>query len=151
MTGYVDDTKGIINDMQSPHPITLDQLVKTMQADAQLWGDLVHTSGGALEIPKCNYYVMYWEFNDSGIPLLKENIDTTIRLENGDRTGSIILSHDSVNDAHKTLGCWKSAQRGQQKQEMVLQETSDDYARIITTSAVSRRDNWTAYYAIYLT
>jgi hypothetical protein len=74
MTGYVDDTKGITNDMQNPNPLTLNKLVQTMQADAQLWGDLLHTSGRALESPKCNYYVMYWEFNAAGLPSLKADI-----------------------------------------------------------------------------
>jgi hypothetical protein len=31
-------------------------------------------------------------------------------------------------DAHKILGCWKSAGSDQKKQEMVLKEKSNDYA-----------------------
>jgi hypothetical protein len=52
-----------------------------MQSDAQLWGNLLHVSGGALEISKCNYYVMYWKFKPSGIPTLTININTTLRIE----------------------------------------------------------------------
>ncbi len=58
MTGFVDDTKGQTNDMSSKVPMPLAQLIARMQADAQLWGNLLHVTGGALEIPKCNYYVM---------------------------------------------------------------------------------------------
>jgi exonuclease III len=78
MTGYVDDTKGITNDMNQTHPIPVDELVAVMQADAQMWGDLLYTSGGALEIPKCNFYVMHWEFDEAGQPQLDAAINTTI-------------------------------------------------------------------------
>jgi hypothetical protein len=54
MTDFVDDTKGHTNDMASPAvAMLLAQLITQMQYDAQLWGDLLHVSGGALEIPKC--------------------------------------------------------------------------------------------------
>jgi hypothetical protein len=58
MTGFVEDTKGQRNDMTEAAPLPLRKLIDCMQADAQLWGDLLHVLGGASEIPKCNYYVM---------------------------------------------------------------------------------------------
>ncbi len=151
MAGYVDDTKCITNDMNQTHPHTVDELVATMQEDTQIWGDLLYTSGGALEIPKCNFYIMHWQFDESGLPRLDAKLDTTIQLNNGDRTESVSLRNDSVTQAHKTLGCWKSARRDQKRQEIALRERSDTYARTIMSSAVNRRDNWTAYYAIYQT
>ena len=76
MTGFVDDTKGQTNDMSSKVPMPLAQLIARMQADAQLWGNLLHVTGGALEIPKCNYYVMCWSFKPSGIPELESDVNT---------------------------------------------------------------------------
>jgi hypothetical protein len=51
MTGFVDDTKGQTNNMAAIL-MPLDQLISRMQSDAQLWGDLLHVTGGALEIRK---------------------------------------------------------------------------------------------------
>jgi hypothetical protein len=82
MTGFVDDTKGQTNDMTDSAPLPLSQLIDRMQADAQLWGGLLHVSGGALGIPKCNYYVMQWRFQPSGILTLETNVNTTLRIEN---------------------------------------------------------------------
>jgi hypothetical protein len=121
-----------------------------MQADAQLWGDLLHVTGGALEIKKCNYYIMKWNFKPSGIPELDSTVQTILHLENGDRTGSVTLTNDAITVAHKTLGTWKSAKRDQKKQIDVLTTKSNEYARSILASPVTRRDNWSAYYAIYL-
>jgi hypothetical protein len=58
MTGFVDNTKGQTNYMASKHPMPLNDLLARMQSDAQLWGDLLHVTGGALETKKCNYHEM---------------------------------------------------------------------------------------------
>jgi hypothetical protein len=47
MTGSVDDTKGQTNDLTSPQPMPLQQLIARMQSDSQLWGGLLHVSGAA--------------------------------------------------------------------------------------------------------
>jgi hypothetical protein len=65
-------------------------------------------------------------------------------LHNGDRTATVTLT------THKTLGTWKSAARDQTKQADVLQDKSDEYARTIMASPITRVDNWTSYHAIYL-
>jgi hypothetical protein len=61
MAGFVDNTKGEVNDMRMDKPLLLTTLMAQMQ-DAQLWGDLLPVSEGAIEIPKCNYYIMQWLF-----------------------------------------------------------------------------------------
>ena len=78
MTGFVDDTKGQVNDMKEKHPLPLQDLIDRMQADAQLWGDLLHVTGGALEIPKCNYYMMHWNFHPSGLLSLDAEVNTLL-------------------------------------------------------------------------
>ena len=150
MTGFVDDTKGQVNDLMEPHPMPLQELIAHMQADAQLRGDLLHVTGGALEIPKCNYYVMNWKFQSSGIPELDADVNTLLHLENGDRTSSVTLTNDAIVVAHKTLGTWKSAARDQTRQVAELQIKCNEYSRTIMASPLTRVDNWTAYYAIYL-
>jgi hypothetical protein len=32
-----------------------------MQSKAQIWEQLLYSSGGALELSKCFWYLMYWE------------------------------------------------------------------------------------------
>jgi hypothetical protein len=144
MTGFVNDTKGQVNDMASVHPIPLQSLLRCMQSDAQLWGDLLHVTGGALKIKKCNYYIMKRQFHPSGIPKLNSDLHTLLHLENGDRTGSVTLTNNAITVAHKTLGTWKSANCNQAKSIEVVTTKSDDYACTIMASPVTRGDNWMA-------
>jgi hypothetical protein len=134
MTGFVDNMKGHVNDMDSP---PLQQLIDQMQSNVQLWGNLLHVSGGALEIPKCNYYVMQWKFQPSGIPKLNADINTILHLENRDRTATITLTNDAITVAHKTLGTWKSTAQDQKKQASELELKSNGFARTIMASPIT--------------
>jgi hypothetical protein len=53
MLGFVDDTKNHVNDMMCPQPLSVAALVKLMAEDSQLWSDLLHVAGAALEFSKC--------------------------------------------------------------------------------------------------
>jgi hypothetical protein len=77
-------------------------------------------------------------------------VSTILYLENGDRTVSVTLTNDAITVAHKILGTWKSAARGQVKQEEELAVKSNEYGRGIMASTIMRVDNWTLYCAIYL-
>jgi hypothetical protein len=95
MAGFVDDTKGQTNEMRTAKPMPMETLLAQMQDDAQLWGNLLRISGGALEIPKCNYYVMQWQFNEHGKPALNKTIHTKMHLTAGNDHKHITLSNDS--------------------------------------------------------
>ena len=82
--------------------------------------------------------------------MLETNLNTTLCIENGDRTATVTLTNDAITVAHKTLGTWKSAARDQKKQFAELKLKSNEYARTIMASPINRHDNWTAYHAIYL-
>ena len=42
-----------------------------MTHDAQLWYDLLFVSGGKLELPKCGYHLVYFDFDDAGLPQMR--------------------------------------------------------------------------------
>jgi hypothetical protein len=46
MTGFADDKKGQTNNMASTYLMPLQELISQMLSDVQLWGNLLHVSGG---------------------------------------------------------------------------------------------------------
>ena len=42
-----------------------------MTEDAQLWHDLLWISGVKLELPKCGYHIIYYNFAPTGVPKIK--------------------------------------------------------------------------------
>ena len=61
MLGFVDDCSQQVNEFRSHPQPTAHRLVELMQGDAQLWNNLLWTSGGALEIPKCSFQIISTE------------------------------------------------------------------------------------------
>jgi hypothetical protein len=76
MNGFVDDSYACVNDFTNPIQ-SLALLLERATADAQLWNDLLSSSGGALEIPKCVYHLAHYRFTEAGCPVLQPSpVDT---------------------------------------------------------------------------
>ena len=74
MVGFVDDATCVTaGDPTAP----LQDLITRMQHDAQLWNDILWSSGGKLELSKCGYHTSYYIFNPDGTPVLYQEQQNT--------------------------------------------------------------------------
>ena len=55
---FVDDASLKVNRFSDTIQPTVADLAKTAEHDCQLWNDLLWSSGGALELPKCSYHAI---------------------------------------------------------------------------------------------
>jgi hypothetical protein len=149
MLGFVDDTKHHVNDMMSPRAQSVETLVSKMAQDSQLWSDLLTTSGAALELSKMYFYISSWKFEPSGKPYLDDSIQTTIPVKSPDRMLTVHVPNRSVHSARQTLGPIKCPGRDQSAQYDALLKTTNELARTIQSSAMSKREAWTAYFSFY--
>jgi hypothetical protein len=108
--GFVDDVANVFNfglaAMITAH-YSEQMIAQGMQAEAQTWERLLHSTGGALELSKCFFYVMAWKFKKDGTPMLltpDEMPDISIHLTTGTSDTLHPIAHKSTYDAHKTLG-----------------------------------------------
>ena len=53
-----------------------------MQADAQLWSDLLFRSGGHLELPKCGFHTIFYDFTPEGDPIMCHKPEQDIIIKN---------------------------------------------------------------------
>ena len=70
MIGFVDDTYSAVN-MFEDRKDRIEEILKKAQFDAQLWSDLLNSSGGALELPKVKFHVIHFGFDKEGTPVIK--------------------------------------------------------------------------------
>lgn len=152
MIGFVDDSTGqtnsFLDDVQPP----ANFIVEKMKQDAQLWNDLLWTSGGALELPKCSYHVSHYDFAMNGAPVLKGGqVGTAMVLINGDGLDTQTIPSLSAYKAHETLGHWKEPAGSQIKQRDKLTTKSNAAGTFVQCSPLNRDEAWTYYFAIYLT
>lgn len=153
MIGFVDNSTGQTNDFASNSQPTPEHLLALLRHDAQLWNDLLYTSGGALELPKCSYQYLHWIFTHKGAPILQPGrIGSELILKSGDRSSSVKIPFLSAHKAHTTkrLATGKIRPATKQNNSMSSKQKSDAASVFIQSSPLDRAEAWTYYFAIYL-
>lgn len=75
---FVDDTSLGFTD---PGLLSYTEMITRINHIAQTWERLLHFSGGSLNLSKCSWYIMYWDWV-SGRPALRpiSKTDTQVQL-----------------------------------------------------------------------
>jgi hypothetical protein len=68
--------------------------------NTQLWERLLHASGGKLELSKCKFTVMQWDFDPAGRPLLQVKIPKYTTLQS---PTAKITKQPTSNTSHPIL------------------------------------------------
>ena len=73
---------------------------------AQWWENLLHSSGGKLELSKCFYYMFHWMFDLQGAATFSpiSTFPDPIILTNSVTKEATIIEHKPCSESHKTLG-----------------------------------------------
>ena len=149
MIGFVDDCTQRVNEFQAEVQPSAGTLLNKMQSDAQKWNDLLWTSGGALEIPKCSFHLIESDWTPNGKPFLKGGTQAqAIHITNNNRALQVLQR--SNYHSHRTLGCYVNPANNMTQQKEVLQRKSDAAATILATNVLTRLDTRTYYRSMYL-
>jgi hypothetical protein len=57
---FVDDTLNGCNDAHLDMAMAFEELIAHAQACAQIWERILYSSGGALELKNCFWFMVYW-------------------------------------------------------------------------------------------
>ena len=151
--GFVDDSNEQVNEFDSNKQPSPTKLIRRMQHDAQLWNDLLWSSGGALELSKCSYHLLHWNFSLSGAPLLQDLSHTEhppLSIQTARRDQGYIIPYRNPYQAHKTLGHYKEPAGTQRAQFRHLLEKTTTMARFLRHSPINSRETRLFYTTIYL-
>lgn len=106
MAGFVDDSNGQTNCFEGDEKEdTWKVILQYAQQNAQLWTNLLHASGGALELSKCSFHLLQWSFLVSGapVPTVPDDIPDLV-ARNPQTFETHRLPMLSPFSSHKTLG-----------------------------------------------
>jgi hypothetical protein len=147
--GFVDDVNNRTNLPwnRDPQP-NMQQLMRMASQDSQLWHDILEAANQSLELTKCCYHVMEFEFKPSGKPVLVIHNQRDQLLVQDKHDNRVIIRHVPNNEATKYLGCWKAPQ-GQKQQKQSIEKKCSEYARIINCSSLTRKETKYFYEGIY--
>ena len=104
--GFVDDVRTSVKAFGN-NKITLAQLMRIATRDSQLWHDIFTASNQALELPKCGYHAIIFDFKPTGEPILVDHPLSWIILH--DPRGNMFnIQQWKTSTATKYLGAHKA-------------------------------------------
>eukprot|EP00957_Ditylum_brightwellii_P007049 533487-Ditylum_brightwellii.AAC.1 len=65
--GFVDNANNQVNEFVN-NKVTIEQLLSLIQQDSKLCSKLLWLSGGLLELSKCSYHFLHFNFKPDGSP-----------------------------------------------------------------------------------
>jgi hypothetical protein len=152
MAGFVDDSNGQVNQFEKDEQErTWELILQHAKRNSQLWTNLLHASGGALELTKCSFHLLRWCFSVSGAPVLKVPDDIPDLVACDPQTSKIHrIPMLSPYTAHKTLGHYKEPSGSQKEQTKQLQQLCLDQVSFLWKSPLTRLEAWYFYKACFI-
>jgi hypothetical protein len=148
MDAFVDDTSLGFTDSGI---LTCTEMIKTLNGIAQTWEALLSYSGGALNLQKCSWYVMFWEWIE-GQPRLRplQSSDPDVLLTQGKAPERHSIRQTSPDDATRLLGVYLSPTGDFSVHLRHLQTKAETYASRLTSPRLTATDIRTFHRAIYV-
>ena len=145
MAGYVDDNSVQVN----CHPNLRSSLIFKATHDAQLWSDILWSSGGVLEHDKCSYHYLRTDFDSNGAPVFRAGTHgDPIQIKDA-YANTTTLKQLSVYSPYKTLGTYQCPGRRQKKQTQELINRSKSLVRTLATSSCGGHAAWLFYSSVF--
>jgi Reverse transcriptase (RNA-dependent DNA polymerase) len=137
ITGFVDD---ITHWVMKHEPSTEEDICRELQEAAQWWEQLLHSSGGKLELSKCFFYIFFWKFNDEGEPYLKNANEfcEQINIIDSESGRQIHIPQRDCAKEHKTLGIMESPDGKNDAEFKRLAKLSNTHGQRVATGQLSR-------------
>ena len=137
---FVDDTALGFTDDGS---MSFEELVEQLEGMAQTWEKLLRYSGGSLNLSKCLWFVMYWDWRQ-GRPVLREQPDdsiATVSLSQGQEKTKIEIRRQRLDSSTRILGVFQNPIGDFSHHVLTLKKKADAYAIHIQTPRPTANDN----------
>jgi hypothetical protein len=150
ITGFVDDVTHwySLTDKNG----NIEDMIEDLTIAAQWWEQLLNSSGGKLELSKCFYYLIYWEYNDEGIPAMRHirNDQYKVTIKDSETNETFTIDSKSCDLSHKTLGVMECPNGNYKDEYSRLMKKSQSFAQRISQNNISRREAHVLYRTTYI-
>ena len=148
---FVDDATTMFNDAHLPTPMSLADSISTLQQQSQHWEELLATTGGALKLQKCAWWLIHWDWSlPTPQPTVLDTIAGSMQLRDSYNGDSLPIAYRNYNDAERTLGV-RLAPSGSQEAELKwLQSKAQNISTQLYCAQINRKTATIAYHSIFV-
>jgi hypothetical protein len=120
-----------------------------LQSDAQTWEKLLYTSGGKLEIPKCNFGVFDWEYDNYGRALLKLSNKSILNVQNSENNTNMQIQQMEPFESYKYVGIHIALDGNQKDQISNLSDKCRKMVTVFSQPYFNSKDSEQGFMTIY--
>jgi hypothetical protein len=145
---FVDDTSvGFTSRDDTSYSV----LISRLQEVAQTWEKLLSLSGGKLNLNKCSWYVLRWEWKN-GRPILRkiQSEDSTVALTQGDDSTPITIRQHTLAQSSRMLGVHLNPLGDFSDHLQILRKKADEFSRRILSPRLTETDVAIFHRSIYI-
>jgi hypothetical protein len=147
---FVDDTS--VGFTSTQEDLIYSDLILQLQEVAQTWERLLSLSGGKLNLSKCSWYVLRWEWKQ-GRPVIRkiQAQDPTVSLTQGDSLDPpVAIKQHSLDHSSRMLGVYMNPMGDFSDHLVVLKKKADDFSRRILSPRLTSSDISIFHRSIYI-
>ena len=154
LDGFIDDVTGWFNrmlqELRERYTIfPVADLAAGMQHDATTWQTLLDITGGKLAVAKCLYYLGHWRWVNGAPQFTSASIIGRL-IHLNDDSGNIEIPHFDAQEAHLTLGVWKSPSGNLKQQFDHLVAKSKKWTTAMQSAPLTKDEALLSYSRIYI-
>ena len=135
---FVDDTSLGYTDAGF---LTLETMISKLTHMAQTWEKLLFYSGGALNLSKCSWHIMYWNWQN-GRPCTRpiSNTDASLQLTTQGGNTPDLIQRLPLNKATMILGVHLSPEGNFSDQIIILKKKADEFSVRLRSPKLTPQD-----------
>jgi hypothetical protein len=145
---FVDDTSVGFTSSADDEPY--ENIINRLQKIAQTWEHLLHLSGGKLNLNKCSWYILKWDWN-KGRPTLRKALpsDPPLTLCQGNNINPVPIPMNTPDKSSKMLGVHLNPLGDFTDHLRTLQVKADEYALRLLSPRITSTDAQIFHRTIY--
>jgi hypothetical protein len=148
---FVDDTSNGCNDAHLEMAMPYAKMIANGQACTQIWEQSLYSSGGALELKKCFWYLVHWQWVNRR-PKMAPNVSCPgiIALTSGNVPNYTRNSQAGGLGGKKNLGVRPAPDGNFRKEGEFLLNKANQYATRLLASNLNEMDTFIFHQSMYV-
>jgi hypothetical protein len=126
------------------------ELASSIQALGQKAERLLFVSGGALQHPKCHWYLMTWKWDPQGRACLNSIIETPADMHLTSGRGTDNINIERKETSKESLGCYPAPDGNQTKQYEVLLKKAMAFGAAARHRATTKTDAYMKHNVFFM-
>jgi hypothetical protein len=147
---FVDDTRAlIINQQHTPTVELIPVLMSMLQHDSQIWEQLLHSASGKLELPKCRFGIIRWQYTSQGGASLCPSSQQTLSIQDSETHQQVQVPQLEPSDAYKYLGVHIALDGNMKAQQEFIRDKIQRFMYIFSQCYLSQNNMQLCYRTVF--